>query len=144
LPALSSGASEVQTKILAEVKNRNLRVYTVWVPILKSDAEESLGQAALQLTDDRVSQFWDGGGELVKEYSRVMRLGERQPAWDVYFVYDRDTEWKGHPPIPAFWQHQLNLAPEKRFDIAPEKRFDADRLAAGINGFLKVCASRVK
>lgn len=136
------GASEVQSKTLAQITDQDLRIFSVWVPILKSDTQESISQAALQLTDDRVSQFWDAEGELAKKFSRIMQLGEGQPAWDVYFVFNRDAEWLSQPPVPDFWLHQLNLAPEKRFDIAPDKRFEADRLTAEINRFLNVRGSR--
>ncbi|MDQ3252344.1 MAG: hypothetical protein M3R15_00310 [Acidobacteriota bacterium] len=111
-----------------------MRVYSVWVPILKSDVEGSVTQATGQLPDERVSHFWDGNGELVKGYSRVMKFGDEQPAWDVYFVFDRDAEWKDEPPAPAYWMHQLKLA--------PEKRFDGDKLAAEINKLLQSAGQR--
>ncbi len=106
----------------------------MWVPILKSDVEGTVAQATMQLHDERVSHFWDAGGELVKGYSRVMKFGDEQPAWDIYFVFDRDAEWKGEPPAPAFWMHQLKLA--------PEKRFDGERLAAEINKLLQSAGQR--
>ncbi len=106
----------------------------MWVPILKSDVEGSVAQATGQLPDERVSHFWDGNGELVKGYSRVMKFGDGQPAWDVYFVFDHDAEWKDEPPAPAYWMHQLKLA--------PEKRFDGDKLAAEINKLLQSAGQR--
>lgn len=93
----------------------DLAVYAVWVPILGSDTEAKVEQAVGRLPDPRVRHYWDGAGTLVKAYSWVLSLGE-QPAWDVYFAYGRGVEWKGDPPVPTSWMHQLRLAPERRLD----------------------------
>lgn len=105
-----------------------MRVYAVWVSILKSDFEIAVPRATNRLPDERVSHYWDGDGELIKAYSRVLQLGD-QPAWDVYFVYDRKAEWVGEPPTPAYWMHQINLA--------PERELDGDKLAAEMNKLLE-------
>jgi hypothetical protein len=112
---MPSGASEVQNKTLGQVKDRQVRVYAVWVPILGTDVEASVAEATLRLPDERVSHFWDGDGELVKEYSRIMGLGDR-PAWDVFLLFGSKAEWKAAPPAPDYWMHQLRLAPERQLD----------------------------
>ncbi|MCA1603179.1 MAG: hypothetical protein LC776_16605 [Acidobacteria bacterium] len=111
------------------MKDPNLRVYAVYVPILRTDAESSVTVATTRLSDQRVSFFWDGKGELAKAYSRIMKLGQDQPAWDIYFVFGRDAEWKNEPPAPAYWMHQLRLD--------PERRLDGNELAAEINRLLQ-------
>ena len=119
----------MQNKTLGQVNDPDVRVYAVWVPILKSDIEVMVGRATKRLPDERVSHFWDGNGELVKAYSRVLRLNEEQPAWDVYFVYGRDAEWKEEPPMPAYWMDQLEL---------PQGQpFDGDNLAAEMKRLLQ-------
>jgi len=123
------GASEVQSKVLDQVKNADLRVYSVYVPVLKADVESSVPAATTRLTDERVTFFWNGSGELVQAYARVMKLDQGQPAWDIYLVLDRDIEWKGEPPAPTYWMHQLKLD--------PDRRLDGDKLATEINKLLK-------
>jgi hypothetical protein len=59
-----------------------------------------------------------------------LKLGDDQPAWDVYLAYGRDAEWRNEPPVPAYWMHQLRLD--------PERRLDGDRLAAEITKLLQM------
>jgi hypothetical protein len=115
------GASEVASKVLAKLDAPDLRVYAVWAPILATDARLTVWRASTRLPDGRVRHFWDADGALVKAYSRILRLGQSLPAWDVYLVFDRNAEWSDQPPAPEDWMHQLPLT--------PERRLDGDRLA---------------
>ena len=109
-----------------------MRVYAVWVPILASDVKLSVPRATNHLPDARVSHFWDRDGELVKAYSHILRLGET-PAWDAYFVFDRNTAWGGEPPMPVYWMDKLG--------IRPERQLDGDKLAAEVKRLLQVTSS---
>ena len=111
------------------MKDRELRVYSVYVPILGTDNEASVPSAMKKLPDVRVAFYWDGKGELTKAYSRVLQLGEDRPAWDVYLVFDRAAEWKAEPPVPKYWMHQLR-------GVSAERRFDGDVLAVEIGKML--------
>lgn len=119
--------------MLDELKAPDLRVYAVWVPIIWSDWRLAVSRATMRLPDARVSHFWDADGTLVRAYSRVLRLGEGRPAWDVYLLFDRDAEWKDEPPAPQGWMHQLSHAPAERVldgdGLASEARrlLDGDR-----------------
>lgn len=95
------------------VKEPDVRAYSVWVPILDSDEEKTVGRATARLADSRVSHYWDGKGELVKSYARVLALGDR-PAWDVYLLFGPEAEWKTDPPAPDSWMHQLRGVDEGR------------------------------
>ena len=66
--------------MLEQVKNPNLRVYSVYVPILESEDEASVRSAMKRLPDSRVVFYWDAKGELTKSYSRLLKLGEDRPA----------------------------------------------------------------
>jgi mercuric ion binding protein len=121
-PMCVGGASVVQTKVLDAVKDPDVRAYAVWVPILDSDGESTVGKASTRLSDARVSRYWDGKGELVRSYARVLALGER-PAWDVYLLYGPDAEWKTEPPRPDTWMHQLQ-------GLDASRRLDGAKLAA--------------
>lgn len=81
------GASEIQSKVLEQVKNSDVRVYSVYVPILKGDDEASLSSAIKRLPDSRVVFLWDGKGELAQSSSPVLQLRAGQPAWDVYMAF---------------------------------------------------------
>jgi hypothetical protein len=107
-----------------------VRVYAVWVSILPSDFEIAVRRATNKLPDERVSHYWDGNGVLVKDYARILQAGDGKKAWDVYFVYDRDAEWKDNePPVPAYWMHQI--------DLAPERELDGEKLAAEMKKMLE-------
>lgn len=116
--------------MLEQVKDADLRVYSVYVPILENDKEASVPSASKKLADSRVSFYWDAKGDLTQSYSRVLQLGEGRPAWDVYLIFDRDAEWKSEAPAPNYWMHQLRGAPA-------ERRLDGNALAAEIKKMLE-------
>jgi len=100
-------------KVLDVVKDGDVRVYSVWVPILGSDEASKVGKATTRLSDSRVKHYWDGNGDLMQSYARVLDLGKR-PAWDVYLLYGSEAEWKTDPPMPDSWMHQLRDVDESR------------------------------
>jgi hypothetical protein len=55
-----------------QIKNDKLRSYSVWVPILLTDAERAVPNATKRLPDNRVTHFWDGKGELVEAYKTIL------------------------------------------------------------------------
>lgn len=114
--------------MVGQIKSDDLRVYVVWVPSLPADKADRVPAATSRLADERVSHYWDERGELKKVYQRVMQMSE--PAWDVYYIYNRDAEWKTEPPVPEYFMHQLGSLP-------PERMLDGDKLAAEINKLLK-------
>ena len=105
-----------------------MRVYVVWVPSLPADKEDRVPAATARIPDERASHYWDAGGELKKAYQRLMKMEE--PAWDVYYAYGRGAEWKGDPPVPDYWMHQLGGLP-------PERRLDGIKLAEEMNRLLQ-------
>ena len=114
---------------MEQVRDQDVRVYSVWVPIIWSDFERSVPRATARLGDQRVSHYWDGQGELVRGYSPVLGLPREQPAWDVYLLFDRDAQWGNDPPAPLFWMHQLGIDEERQLDGA--------RLAAEVTRLLQ-------
>jgi hypothetical protein len=122
------GASEIQSKVLSKIKDPAVRAYVVWVPMLPMDAAGAVAEATKYMPDRRVSHFWDAEGVLKKDYAAVLQL--EQPAWDVYFAYGRDAEWKAErPPDPAYWMHQLS-------QLGQERRLDPEQFAAEVNKLL--------
>ncbi|MGH9939636.1 MAG: hypothetical protein ACREAM_25625 [Blastocatellia bacterium] len=99
--------------MLGQIKDANLRVYAVWEPCLPADAESKVPNATTKLADERVTHYWDRAGKLKAAYQKVMKWD--QPAWDVYYVYGRNAEWKNDtPPVPDYWMHQLRGLPAER------------------------------
>ena len=91
--------------MLEQIKDDRVRVYSVWVPILVSDAERAVPNARNRLPDQRVAHFWDGKTELVESYKTILptknvETGEYVRAWDVYLLFGPDAEWKDQPALP--------------------------------------------
>ena len=104
----------MQREVLEKIPHSDVRVYAVWVPILRTDVKLSVPQATKRFTDARVSHYWDGEGNLVKGYARTLEIDG--PAWDIYLLYGRDAEWKQEAPAPTFWMDQLGLEKGTPFD----------------------------
>lgn len=95
-------------QVLDNLKGPDVKVYSVWQPILPSDMKFAVGRATKNLTDPRVAHFWDADNELARSFSPV--LGIDGQTWDVYLLYDENAEWKDAPPKPIYWQEQLGIS----------------------------------
>ena len=104
-------------------------MYVVWVPSLPADNESKVPAATARIPDERASHYWDEKGVLKVAYQRALKMEE--PAWDVYYVYNRDAEWKSElPPVPVYYMHQLRSLP-------PERMLDGAKLADEMNKLLQ-------
>ena len=112
--------------MLDNLKGEDIKVYSVWVPILPSDLPFTVGRATKYLDDDRVVHYWDGDGVLVQGFVPVLELEKfnKHTAWDIYLLYGDDAEWTNTPPKPIYWQEQLG--------ISDETQLDTDKLTAEI------------
>ena len=119
--------------MLDKIKDSDLRVYAVYLPVLDGDQESRVASAAKYIPDSRVSYFWDGKGELGQGYSGVLKIPEGKTAWDVYLLFDCNAEWKESPPVPTYWMHQLWAL----WDIAADRRINADTLAGEVKKLLQ-------
>ncbi|HEX6624987.1 MAG TPA: hypothetical protein VF064_14855 [Pyrinomonadaceae bacterium] len=115
--------------MLGRIKSDDVRVDVVWVPSLPADDESKVPAATAKIPDERASHYWDEKGALVKAYGRVLRLGDGETAWDVYYVYGRDAEWGGEPPAPGFFMDQVGLP--------GGQPLDGDKLAAEMRRLLR-------
>ena len=96
-------------------------MYVVWSPRLGAE-EKHVASATALIPGARVTHYWDGAMAVGTAYQPLLAL--RQPAWDVWLLFDRDAVWRGDtPPRPAWWEHQLHDAP-------PELHLDAARFAS--------------
>lgn len=102
--------------MLNEVKDQDIGVYAVWMPILGIDSKASLPQATKRFSDTRVRQYWDAKAELSRAYSPILKAED--VAWDVYLLFDRGAEWKDKPPVPVFVMDKIGLPNGKPLDGA--------------------------
>ena len=123
------GASVIQTSVLDTIGEPALRAYVAWVPILPGDTGPPDAETRLRVSDERVSHFWDAQKMLPDSLSRVLRLPEGWPAWDVYLAYPPGVCWEEEPPAPAFWHHQLG-------DLAIAPRLDGEAFAEQLRSLL--------
>jgi hypothetical protein len=92
--------------VLKEINDEDLRAYIIWMPVLRGDNHEASEDLANELHDDRVTFFWDAEQYTGNIWRDVLNLN-RNLAWDIYFLYGKDTKWGNAPSVPDFWMHQL-------------------------------------
>jgi hypothetical protein len=102
--------------VLEKVKDQNLSVYAVWMPILMIDSKASVPQATKRFEDARVLQYWDSQAEMSRTYAPILKADG--PAWDVYLLFDRNVEWKDQAPVPSFVMDKIGLENGKPLDGA--------------------------
>ena len=102
--------------MLEKVKDQDVGVYAVWLPILGIDSKASLPQATRRFSDPRVRQYWDAKAELSRAYAPILKADG--VAWDVYLLFDRVAEWNEKPPVPVFVMDKIDLPGGKRLDGA--------------------------
>lgn len=92
----------MQEQILEKYPDATLRVYTVWLPMLATDAREEWDPALL--ADDRVSHWWDEervAGKWLADHD-VGGLGYAGIVWDAFFVFGPEAGWGSEPgPLVA-------------------------------------------
>ena len=116
--------------MLDQVASRNLRVYAVWLPVLRAgNVASAADREGGRISDPRALHFLDPDARLAREYSKVLHLPGRAQAWDVYLVFGPEARWGSEPPPPTYWMHQLGDAP-------PELRLEGEQLARVVSGLL--------
>ena len=119
----------MQEKILNQIDSDKLKVFVVWMPVLPGDSHEQALASMELISDGRTVHYWDSERKLGGRYGTVVDLPRGwQLAWDVYFAFDAQTEWKETPPLPADWMHQL---------ADDERRLDGEKLRQSIEKLLR-------
>jgi hypothetical protein len=96
----------------------------VWLPMLPADSAASAAKQSTAFQDPRVAQGWDAERRIGDVFAETLKL--TRTAWDVYLLYPPNVTWQDdHPPLPAFWMHQL-AAP---WTVDQEFRLDPGRLS---------------
>ena len=84
----------MQKQLLEQNPSAGLRVYTVWLPMLWTDAREKWNGKTMP--DFRVTHFWDGE-TLVGEWFAQQVDGFEGVSWDVYYLYGPEATWETTP-----------------------------------------------
>ncbi len=101
------GFSDVQ-KVMKQVRDKRLRVYIVWMPILQADNRTAGLERSKEFSEHRVSYYWDANRIAGPLWQEVMKIPAF--AWDIYFLYDKEAHWTSKPTVPIFYMHQLRGA----------------------------------
>lgn len=116
--------------MLDQVASPNLRAYVVWLPVLRAgNVSFAADREGGRIGDPRALHFLDPDARLAREYSTVLHLPGRAPAWDVYLVFGPEARWGSEPPPPTYWMHQLGNAP-------PDLRLKGEQLARIVTSLL--------
>lgn len=109
-PPCRWGASEIEKQVLETIPSKQLAVYVVWLPVLNFQDEATLqrnGQKeSIRVPDSRATHYIDPDGFAGRQYSPILNIPYRGPAWDVYLAFGSDVRWMDHAPTPTEWMHQ--------------------------------------
>lgn len=87
----------MQTEILEEHPDSDVRVYVVWFSMLSGDDRSGWDECVM--SDPRATHLWDER----RLASRAL-AGEVEeaaaPVWDAYLLYDPGATWDDAPPAP--------------------------------------------
>ena len=84
---------------MKEFDGKDIRVFTVWEPVLPTDWSSPSTATLKRIADRRAIQFWD------KRRLLSHAMGEHDKksiVWDEIIVYARDAVWKQVPPEPIY------------------------------------------
>ncbi|HEY0783966.1 MAG TPA: hypothetical protein VGE98_16025 [Thermoanaerobaculia bacterium] len=75
----------MQTDLLAAHPQLDLRVYAIWLPLLRGDSREAW--EAGPLVDARMGHYWDEGREIGDWFLKNVTHRKDETEWDSYFFY---------------------------------------------------------
>ena len=89
------GAQWINDYVLKKNPDMDLKVYTIWYSMIRSDTPEAFPGAKKVLPDKRVQHYWDSNKQTGKWFKEVVpQLPHPGPVqWDAYYLYGPDAEW---------------------------------------------------
>ena len=94
------------SSVLAEAPEADIVVMIVWIRMLPADSGETAAGSARIFEDERARQFYDPERQAGQAIAGSIG-GPGESGWDMYLFYGRDQTWRGKPPPPLDWTHQL-------------------------------------
>ena len=133
------GARAVQESILDAFPRADISVSIVWTEMVPNDNADAVRAIAQTIRDARVRHFYDPRETHLAghAFAKGILYADAGPAWDIYFFYDKESEWRDGPPRPVEWMHQLwdTQADAKHFhhgqDLVVELRKAMGRVSGG-------------
>ncbi len=96
----------VVRQLFREVDAEKLKGFSIWLPVMDGDNEESALAGSMSFLDERIEHNWDSKRRFGKSFAKMLNL--KGLAWDVYLLYAPGVTWTDdQPPEPTFWMHQL-------------------------------------
>ena len=92
--------------VLREIPDKRLRLFVIWIPVLRNDRKEIAEEKAKTTGDFRMVHFWDPNRITAVTWQET--LGLNQLAWNVYLVYGDTITWDFEISPPTFWMRQLS------------------------------------
>ena len=110
-PRCLKNAGQIQNQFLAKNDSDDLRILIVWVKSLSTDGEEKLPLAINQISDPRVSHFWDEERVLNAQLIDAIMFEVNMNVYDVFLLYDREELWEKRLPRPGYFFHEVKRMP---------------------------------
>src|ERR1700732_1934526 len=123
------GMSDLQETVYSKKgDDPRLVTFVIHVPTLGAH-ETNVVPASRLISNRHTTQYWEETGITGKLMQQVM--GVDKYVWDFWTIYGPKAVWSDErlPPVPDFWQHQLDGLPA-------DKKLDANAFAAKIDEFL--------
>jgi hypothetical protein len=90
----------VQDDVLAKYPDRDLKVYAVWLTMVRTDARSEWPRN--EIVDPRATHFWDERKAVGTALAARDDLKSWRPvAWDIWAMYSPGTTWSAEAPRPA-------------------------------------------
>jgi len=124
----------VHKYVMKAIDDPNLRLLTVWGPMLGPEKQPDAEAATALLPDPRVTHFWSDGHEVAEILRPAAGLPAGERAWDTFQLYAPGERWGETPPTPDFVMHVDKLLPADR-------RLDGAVLAERIRALLAARAA---
>ena len=102
------GADVIRDEVILKLRGKPLSTYSVFIPMVETDAKAPAEKAAKGLAKHGVRSYWDGNRKLGAAYAKLFGNPDGlKVAWDVYFIYGPNAVWGKSPPKPSYYMHQL-------------------------------------
>jgi hypothetical protein len=89
----------VQDDLLAKYRDRDLKVYVIWLTVLRTDARSEWPRN--EIVDPRATHYWDEGKVVGAAIAAREELKSWRPvAFDIWAMYAPGTTWSAEAPRP--------------------------------------------
>ena len=110
-PRCLKNAGQIKSQFLSKNDSDDLRMMIVWVKSLSTDSEEKLPLAIEQITDPRVTHFWDEKRALNPQLIDAIMFSVNMNVYDVFLLYDKEQLWEQRLPRPGYFFHEVKRMP---------------------------------